>query len=1099
MYVLRTNLPKSNQKQIFKLNIRMKNHFQSLARCSFLVLLFLFGQQLLGQKIITGIVTDGDQKEPLIGSTILVKGRSAGTITDINGKYTINATNKDILVFSYVGMETQEVPVLDNKVINVTLKTNSTQLSEVVAIGYGTVKKSDLTGSVALISSKDLTRNPSSSAMQALQGKAPGVLVFSTGAPGGGATVRVRGVGSINNSSNPIFIVDGVQQININNIDPQEIENMQILKDASASAIYGANGSNGVVIINTKRGKSGKVQVSLNSYVTANLAPKQYDMMNAQQYSDFYSQTLYKTQDLGKTYINNKGESVENPAYAYSPEFRQKYYGTGWEQGTNWQDLLFRDGLTQNYHLSLAGGGENSNFSVGLSYLDEKGTIINNSSKGYNFRINSDFKLGKHLKIGENVNLNYINQQSPMTVQTSIWDLVASPLMKVYNSNYIGGYESCQTAYWEDANGNLQQGTKPSATTPTYTNTVGNDKPNPIAGPSLGNSKNYGLIARASVYMQIDFTDWLMYKVTPSVEIGDYRSRAWMPMTTGNRFPAGATLTEGYSENITLNLDNQLTFNKKFNDVHNVQATLVYSFKQQVGNFISGSEAGFDFPQLSTLSNGGTASKRLEGGNSDYRMLSYLGRVMYDYKGKYFFTGSLRSDGVSTFGPSYRRGNFASASAAWKINEDFLKDVKEIDMFKLRVGWGQTGNSNMDGFFLYNDNLTGTNMFSPVFGTDQSIAIARYAFIGMGSKDIHWEAAGMLNAGFDLNMFQNKLQASAEYYVKKTNDLLIKNPITAAFGRTGEPWYNLGNLQNSGIELSLQWRDHVGDFGYGISSNFTTIKNEITYLPVPDITNVFNRNVVGHSAGALYGLVSEGIIQLNEDFYTKGADGNWQKQLDNSGKWNGNYIGYKFAKQNGNIPQPGDIMYVDLNGDGNVTAIDRTIIGKTIPSFNYTIGFDCSYKNFDFNIFLYGVGDFNIYNQQRANLSSITAQDMQHNKLNSFAQNHWTLENASTTNVRVDVSNTNSNEQISSFWVEDGSFLRIKDLQLGYKVPKKECSKLGVASIRVYANASNLYCFTAYEGRDPEGFIGASALSGGFDNGGYTLPHSFTGGVQIEF
>lgn len=1077
----------------------MKNHFRNLARCSLLIFLFFAGQQLFAQKTITGVVTDGDQKEPLIGGSVLVKGKSIGTITDFNGKYTINASDKDVLVFSYIGMESTEIPVLDKKVINVTLQTNSTQLSEVVAIGYGTVKKSDLTGSVAVVSAKDLTRNPSSSAMQALQGKAPGVLVFSTGAPGGGATIRVRGVGSISKGSEPIYIVDGVQQSYISGIEPQEIENMQVLKDASATAIYGANGSNGVIIINTKRGKSGKIQVNLNSYVGINLEPKQYDMMDAQQYSDFYSQALFKTQGLGKTYIDSNGKTQDNPAYVYSPEFRQKYYGQGWEQGTNWQDLLFNNGLTQNYHLSLAGGGENSNFNVSLGYLDEKGTIINNNAKSYNFRVNSDFKLGKHLKIGENLALNFIDKQSPMTVQASIWDLIASPLMKVYNPYYKGGFESNQATYWEDADGNLQQGGTIPAGTPTYLNTLGNDKPNPIAAPTLGDSKNYGQSTRASVYMQVDFTDWLMYKVTPSVEIGYYRSRAWMPLFTGNRTAGSASLNESYSEGITLNLDNQLVFTKKFNDVHNVQATVVSQVKQSLGNSIQGSKAGFDYEQLNTMSNGGTASYSLNGGVGDTRMLSYLGRIMYDYKGKYFVTGSYRSDGVSVFGPSYRRGNFASASAAWKINEDFFQDVEEIDVLKLRFGWGQTGNSAGIGAFMYNDNLSGTNMFSPVFGTDQHIADARYVFMDMGSKDIHWEAAEMFNLGIDLNMFNNKLQTSVEYYVKNNNNLLIQIPISQIFGRSAKPWYNTGDIQNRGLELSLQWRDNIGKFSYGIISNFTTVKNEVKYLPVTDITNVYNRTIVGHSIGALYGFVSDGIIQLNDGYYTKGTDGDWQKELDAQNNWTGRYLGYKFATQGKNIPQPGDLKYADLNGDGDVTDLDKTIIGKTIPSFNYSLGFDCSYKNFDFNLFLYGVGDFNIYNKQRASLSSINSQDMQHNKLNAFAQNHWTLENASTTYVRVDPSNINQNDRISTFWIEDGSFLRIKDIQMGYTVPKDQCVKLGISSLRLYVNASNLYCFTAYKGRDPEGFISSSPLNGGTDAGGYTLPRSFAGGIQIGF
>ena len=1026
---------------------------------------------------VVGIVASSADNQPIPGVTVLVKGTTAGTITDENGKYslTIPAGGKS-LVFSFIGMTTEEVVIGNQSVINVMLRENVVGVDEVVVIGYGTVKKSDLTGSVAVVSTKDLTMNPSSSAAQSLQGRAPGVLVIQNSTPGEKSTIRVRGVGSINKGSDPIYIVDGVQTGDINGLQPQEIESMQVLKDASATAIYGANGSNGVIIVTTKRGKSGKPQVNLNTYVGINLAPQQYDMMNADQYSAFYK-TL-------------KGDSPE-----YNQAFREKYYGHGWQQGTNWQDQMFKTGMNQNYHLSIAGGGENSNYNISLGYVNEDGTVIKRSAERYTIRANSDFKLGKHVKIGESISLNYNIKETPMTNQIGIYDLIASPLMKIHNPYYKGGFESCQTIYWEDANGNLMQGAMPDGYTgPIYNNTLGNDKPNQLAAPSLGSDKDYGLGTRANVYMQIDFTDWLMYKVTPAAEVGYYRSKSWMPLFTGNRAPGSASLSEGYGENITLNLENQLLFNKKLNGVHNIQATVVHQVRSSKNNSIEGAENGFDFEQLNTLANGGTASSLLRGYSSDYRMLSYLGRVMYDYKGKYFATGSYRSDGVSVFAPMYRRGNFASASVAWKISEDFLQDVRQIDALKLRAGWGQTGNSDIGGGFQYLDKIAEATQFSPVFGNDQHIARAQYVFYGFGSKEIHWEAAEMLNLGVDLNMYRNRLQASAEYYVKNNKDLLVAIPISSAFGRQdGNPWFNTGNIQNRGIEISLQWREQIGAFSYGITSNFTTIKNEVKYLPVTDITSGNNRTIEGHSIGALYGFVSEGIIQLNESNYTKGTDGNFQQ--DN----NGNYTGYKHATHAGNIPQPGDIKYRDLNADGDVTDLDKTIVGKTIPSFNYSLGFDCSYKNFDFNVFFYGVGDFDIFNAQRANLSSMNSQDMDHNKLNDFAQNHWTIDNPSTTQVRVDPSNRNVNDRISTFWIEDGSFLRVKDIQLGYTLPKTDCARLGVASIRIYANASNLICITSYKGRDPEGFISSDPLNGGTDNGNYAMPRSFTGGLQIEF
>jgi TonB-linked SusC/RagA family outer membrane protein len=1026
---------------------------------------------------INGTVTDESGNQPIPGATVIVKGTTVGTITNQDGNYQLKVpVEAETLIFSFTGMISREVDINNQTTINAILKENVISVNEVVAIGYGTVKKSDLTGSVSIVSTKDLTRNPSPSAAQSLQGKAPGVLVIQNGAPGGGATIRVRGVGSINKGSNPIYIVDGVQAADINGIQPQEIENIQVLKDASATAIYGANGSNGVIIVTTKRGKSGKLQVSFNTYLQFNREPEQYDIMDADQYSAFY-----------KDIYGDKPE--------YDQPFREKYYGQGWEKGTNWQNEMFKTGFNQNYHLSVAGGGENSNYSVSFGYVKEDGTVIKTNAERYTIRANSDFELGEHIKFGESLGMNYRLGESPLTNQIGIYDLNPSPLMKVYNSNYKGGFESCQTIYWEDADRNLQQGALPNGYNgPVYNNTLGNDKPNPLAAPSLSQNNYYNLKSRASLYLQINFTKWLMYKITPSAEVGFGRTRAWMPLFEGNRAPGSASLSEQYNESIDLNLENQLLFNKEINGVHNIQATLVHQVRASSGHNIAGSEKGFDFEQLNTLANGGTSSKSLTGYASDYRMLSYLGRVIYDYKGKYFATVSFRSDGVSVFAPNYRRGNFASSSLAYKINEDFFKNVKKIDALKLRVGWGQTGNSDIGAGFQYLDNITEASYFSPVFGDDQHVARAQYVLYGFGSKEIHWESAEMINIGVDINMFNNKLQSSVEYYIKNNKDLLVAVPISAAFGRAnGNPWYNTGNIQNRGVELSLQWRDNVGAFSYGIVSNLSTVTNEVKYLPISDITNNNNRTIVGHSIGALYGFVSEGILQLDESNYELGSDGNWQ--INSSGL----YTGYKHASHAGSTPQPGDLKYSDLNGDGMVNDLDKTIIGKTIPGFNYSIGFDCSYKNFDFNVFLYGVGDFDIYNQQRALLSTMNSQDMDHNKLNSFAQDHWTVENESTTYVRVDPSDKNVNERISTFWIENGSFLRIKDLQLGYTVAKNTCLRLGVESIRIYANASNLYCVTTYQGRDPEGFISSNPLNGGTDNGAYSTPRSFACGVQIGF
>jgi len=1055
--------------------LQMKKHYFLKPEIVLLLIAILVSVQSFSQSNITGTVFDADLNEPAIGVNILIKGKSIGTITNIDGQYSLQALPTDILVFSYIGMQSQEIKVGNQTKIDVKLTTESKVLQEFVAIGYVSVKKSDLTGSVSVISTKDLTRNPSPSAAQALQGKATGVLVSSSGAPGGDANIRVRGVGSLSSNPNPIYIVDGVQIGSISGIQPDEIESLQVLKDASATAVYGANGSNGVIIITTKRGKDGKVAVNLNSYVTMNFAPDQYDVMNAQQYSDFYAATKYKLNGLDKTFNNQT-----NKAYALSPEFRQLYYGDGWEKGTNWQDYVYKNSLNQNYNISISGGAENSNFSVSLGYTGEDGTIIKNTSERFRIRANSDFRINKFIKIGENLSVNRSISEDPITVQSSLYDLTISPLMKVYNAGLKGGYESFQNQFLVDGR--------------TYSSTLDNDKPNVIAAPMLGSFKSYGIGTNASVYLQIDFDKYLMFKVTPAVEMVSTKSKRWLPNFEGNRTNGDATLKETYGESTIFNMENQLLYKRTFNKIHNVQATAVHSFRSQHNTAINGEKKKFPREFLNTLSNATTINS-LGGSESDYRMLSYLSRVLYDYKGKYYATASYRSDGVSVFDPENRRGHFFSGSLAWRVTEDFLKNQEWLDNMKIRLGWGQTGNSSIGGGFQYVDQVSEMIWFSPVFGENQTIATAQYAYQTVASKNIHWEAAEMLNIGVDMSVFKSKLNASIEYYIKNNNDLLVKIPVTLALGhlpgKSGQPWANAGKIQNKGIEVSLQWKDKIGKINYGISTNVTTIKNTVNYIPVPNIipNSGYNITLEGHSIGTLYGYVDNGIIQLTDEFYMRDGAGKFTK--DGAG----NYTGYKFANQEGVNPQPGDLKYADLNADGIVDASDRTIIGKTIPSLNYTFSFDISYKNFDFNLFLNGVNDFDIYNLQRAQLSTMSSGDA--NKLVEYATNYWSETNPSTTHVRVDLSNKNKNDQISTFWIEDGSFLRIKDIQIGYNLESKVCKYLNINSLRLYANASNLYNFTKYKGKDPESFMSSTPLESGIDYGSYVTPRSVTFGIQI--
>ncbi|MGC9343461.1 MAG: SusC/RagA family TonB-linked outer membrane protein, partial [Bacteroidales bacterium] len=966
---------------------------------------FLLSFNMFGQRTVTGTVTDAGTGEGLIGATVLVKGTTRGTVTDLQGNYSIEvSSSEDVLVFSYISYETIEEVVGDRTTINVTLKEAATELEDVVVIGYGTVKKSDLTGSVAVVTSEDLNRRPSPNFQQALQGKAPGVLVTSnSGLPGAGASIKIRGVGSINSDADPIYVIDGVITGSLGAINPADIESMQILKDASASAIYGADGANGVVIITTKRGESGKPRVSYTNYFSLTQVPKKLDLMNANQYANFY---------------NTLNAEAGIYQHAYSDEFRQWYYGDGWEEGTDWQDEITQTGLAQNHSIRVSGGGENSNFSISGNYYNETGILINTAATRYNLRANSDFKIGEMLKIGETFNITRSISQNA----TNVFDdaNIVSPLMKVYYEGNKEGYDGPQRPT------GFQYIIPPEDETDTpdtinVSNTGGNDKTNPVAEAAIPDNKGYSNNFLGNIYLEFEPVDWLQYRVSGSFTGGTFRSKNWTPRyDLGVRENPQASLSENFSESYTLQLENQITFNQTFGD-HSITATAVHQVRRNDGANISGTANGFPYENLNVFSQALEDGKILNGGyTTPFRMESYLARVIYDYRGKILFTGSIRRDGVSRFGPDNRWGNFPSASVAYKINEDFLQNVPQINMLKLRLGWGKTGNSNI-GNFLYEDFLTPPNQFSPVFGDPNSMVTGTYIFYSFANPNIKWEASAMTNIGVDINALDNKIQATLEYYIKNTDNLLVEVPVSLIFGRANDgsnPFSNLGEIQNRGLESNITYKNYDGGFKYSVTLNLTTFKNTVKYLPVSEITSGNTRTIEGNTIGSLYGYVADGILQ-KDDFE---QDENGNLLIDDDGE----YL-YKWAPPL-NPPSPGDLKFKDLNNDGRVTDQDRAIIGKALPDMTASLNLECSYRNFDFSLFFNSMFRYQIYNRQKATLAGFVDQDINHNKLLDFAENYYTHENPSTEYIRADLGNRNQNDRISTWWIEDVSFVRVRDI-----------------------------------------------------------------------
>ncbi len=1035
----------------------MKTKLQKNARLRLLSagFLLLSAQFILAQQTISGKVSDAADGLGMPGVNVVVKGSTIGAITDLDGNYSIDVAGPGaVLHYSYVGYLSQEIPVGSQTEINVELQEDIRALEEVVVIGYGTVKKQDLTGSVAVVSAKELAKTPSANLSQALQGRASGVMVTQSGKPGSGVTIRIRGIGSINQNPNPLYVIDGVVGGSINDISPNDVESFQVLKDASAAAIYGADGANGVVIVTTRRGKEGKPKLSFSAYGSMNLAPKPFDMMNATQYSKFYNQI----------YDDNGIERDE----AYSDEFRQFYYGQGWEEGTNWQSEILQKAYTQNYYLRISGGGKASNYSVSANVLDEDGILLSTGASRYNLRANSDFKIGQYIKVGESFTVSRNIRFDESAYQGSVWrsSLIASPLMTLYNENNKGGYSGPQEAI---------EYTTAAGDVVFYNNTGGNDKANPVVAQALAkNQSNYNSFV-GNVYIEIKPLSWLSFKSTPSV-IGSFsHTRNWMPrFESGVRSNSPASLTELFTESMNLSLENQLMIMKSFGE-HTLTITGVQHARKYDGYSSSVTASDFAYEKLNTLQNA-TSIDNVTGYITPVRWNSYLVRAIYDYKSRYLLTASIRRDGNSRFGPGNRWGTFPSASLAWKLNEDLLPDVEQIDMLKLRMGYGKTGFSEI-GNFAYEANLSAYSQFSPVFGTSQSLNPALNVLDSFGNELIQWESSAMTNIGVDVSLYRNKLTASLEYYIKNTDNLIVDRSVSRIFARITEPKVNLGDLRNRGLEFNVSYREMEGDVNYEISGMLTTIKNEV--LDIPE-TYIDGNNIarVGNTVGSLYGYIAERIV-TPEDFDT---DGN-----------------YLFAIPAEGIPSPGDLKFTDLNLDGEITDEDRTIIGKPIPDLIYSINVNLYYKNFDLGMYWYGSRNVDVYNSQRASVECFASQDLDHNKTVGFAENYYRSDRPSAEYVRADINNTNLNDRISTWWVEDASFLRMKDVQLGYTLPKHLAQRIGMSGARLYLSGVNLLTITKYKGPDPESATTGPPMRVGTDWGTYPMPRIITAGVQIDF
>lgn len=1004
---------------------------------------------------VSGRVVD-DTGSPMPGVNVVVKGTTVGTTTDIDGRYSISVEDGNaVLVFSFIGYETQEVTVGSQSVINITLVTDIKTLSEVVVVGYGTQKRSSVTGAIASVSAKELSALPSVSVDQNLQGRAPGVIVTNNGAPGSGPIVRIRGVSTINNA-NPLYVVDGVPVGEGVNIDPKDVQSLEVLKDASAAAIYGSRAANGVILITTKSATQDKLSINIDSYVGVQSPWRKLDLLNRDQYIQYAGM-------LGSLPPRVQN-GMNEPIY---PGASQTFAQTE----TDWQDEMFRNATIQQHRFDISKAGDVSKVFLSASYFDQGGIMLGTYYKRGNIRLNSEHKLGKRLTIGQTAYLYYDRRRNEVnggSIGTNIRYVIASiPYLPVYNPFNKGGFFGPQAV---------------DASDPTQ----------PVRRAILDENYNTGNGMLLTGYLDFKFTDWLTYRLNVGANVTNNIASNFSPSfnsgTGGYDSRNFANISETRSNNVTPIVTNQLTAIKSFGD-HNLNLVLVA--EQQTSKYSDVTASGTNSISDAIKMPRGVASPQTNAQLQEWALISYVGRLNYDYKGKYLLGASFRRDGSSRFADGNRWGNFPSVSAGWRISEEaFMADLAPtITELKIRGSYGLVGN-NLLGNYAYQPTLTNNNYYQ--FNASSADQTQGYTINTMANKDLKWEEVEMLNVGIDGGLFGNKVNFSVEWFSNTTNGMIIGVPIASSLGYDGAPTANAGSARNRGIEWQLGYNSQEGEFRWNLSANMGIIRNEVLSLGEEGLTyareNWYGDNLTLTRAGDpisfFYGYKVEKIFQSQEEIDAANAvDG------DPSTKYQEN-------------AEPGDIKFRDINGDGVITADDKTMIGKYLPDFTYGVNFTANWKNFDLNLFLQGVQGNQIYSTTKYHLEGMTRLF----NAGTAVLDSWTTPGQNTDVPRAVSGDPNLNSRASDRFVEDGSYLRIKNFSLGYAVPSETLEALtknSISRLRVYLSATNLLTWTKYKsGYDPEiGAFNGNGAGGSFQNGidygQYPQPRTITVGVQL--